>query len=183
VSHARGAAGPAARATMGAVQPGAENPAALKVIARHAEAIATVRAFAERSEALRVVLLLDLGEEAPAMLDAGPGGTLELTHEGEAHEVPGAMPVPAPPRALPEIRPAPSSALRADPQTGELAAPIGAIANLGHAVLGLARAFGGRSVATAEFATQDPDLPMTIVARDGEPLLLAVGDGRFELPL
>jgi len=24
---------------------------------------------------------------------------------------------------------------------------------------------------------------MTIVARDGEPLLLAVGDGRFELPL
>jgi len=24
---------------------------------------------------------------------------------------------------------------------------------------------------------------MTIVAREGEPLLLAVGDGRFELPL
>ena len=93
------------------------------------------------------------------------------------------MPVPAPPRPLPEIRPAPSSALSADPITGELAAPIGAIANLGHAVLGLARAFGGRSVATAEFATQDPDLPMTIVAREGEPLLLAVGDGRFELPL
>ena len=168
---------------MGAVQPGAENPAALKLIARHAEAIATVRAFAERSEALRVVLLLDLGEEAPAMLDAAPGGAVELTDEDGSHDVPAAMPVPAPPRALPEIRPAPSSALRADPQTGELAAPIGAIANLGHAVLGLARAFGGRSVATAEFATQDPDLPMTIVARDGEPLLLAVGDGRFELPL
>ena len=117
------------------------------------------------------------------MLDAAPGGAIELTDEGEAHAVPAEMPVPAPPRALPEIRPAPSSALRADPITGELAAPIGAIANLGHAVLGLARAFGGRSVATAEFATQDPDLPMTIVAREGEPLLLAVGDGRFELPL
>jgi hypothetical protein len=50
-------------------------------------------------------------------------------------------------------------------------------------VLALARAFGGRSVATAEFGTRDPDLPLTIVARDGEPLLLAVGDGRFELPL
>jgi len=24
---------------------------------------------------------------------------------------------------------------------------------------------------------------MTIVAREGEPLLLAVGDGRFELPI
>jgi len=166
------------------VQPGAGNPLALKAIARHAEAIATVRAFAGRSEALRVVLLLDLGaEQEPAMLDAGTGGALVLTDEGEAHEVPAAMPVPAPARALPEIRAAPSSALKADPLTGELAAPIGAIANLGGAVLGLARAFGGRSVASAEFATQDPDLPMTIVAREGEPLLLAVGDGRFELPL
>jgi hypothetical protein len=169
---------------MAAVPPGAENPAALAAIARHADAIATVRAFAARSEALRVVLLLDLGdEEPPAMLDAGPGGTLELTDEGEPHEVPAEMPLPVPPRALPEIRPAPPSALKADPLTGELTAPIGAIANLGHAVLGLARAFGGRTVATAEFATEDPDLPMTIVARDGEPLLLAVGDGRFELPL
>jgi hypothetical protein len=169
---------------MAAVQPGAEDPAALKAIARHAEAIATVRAFAARSEALRVVLLVDLGDDdSPAMLDAAPGGTIELTAEGEAHAVPAGLPVPAPSRALPEIRPAPSSALRADPATGELAAPIGAIANLGHAVLGLARAFGGRTVATAEFATHDPDLPMTIVAREGEPLLLAVGDGRFELPL
>ena len=163
--------------------PGAQDPAALRAIARHADAIATVRAFAERSDALRVVLLVDLGEETPAMLDAAPGGAVELTGEGGVHAVPAELPVPAPPRTLPDIRPAPSSALRADPVTGELAAPIGAIANLGHAVLGLARAFGGRSVATAEFATQDPDLPMTIVAREGEPLLLAVGDGRFELPL
>jgi hypothetical protein len=143
-----------------------------------------VRAFADRAEALRVVLIVDLGDEdSPAMLDASPGGAVELTDEGEVHVVPAEAPVPAAPRALPEIRPAPASALRADPATGELAAPIGAIANLGHAVLGLARAFGGRTVATAEFATQDPDLPMTIVAREGEPLLLAVGDGRFELPL
>jgi hypothetical protein len=168
---------------LAAVPPGAESPAALKAIARHAEAIATVRAFAERSGALRVVLLVDRGDEAPGMLDLTAGGAIELTDEGEAHSVPAGLPVPAPPRALPDIRPAPSSALRADPVTGELAAPIGAIANLGHAVLGLARAFGGRSVATAEFATHDPDLPMTIVAREGEPLLLAVGDGRFELPL
>ena len=48
---------------MADVQPGAEDPAALKAIARHAEAIATVRAFAARSEALRVVLLVDLGDE------------------------------------------------------------------------------------------------------------------------
>jgi hypothetical protein len=169
---------------MAAVHSGADDPAALKSIARHAEAIATVRAFLARSEALRVVLLLDRGDgDPPTMLDARPGEALELIDEGRDHAVAAEVPVPAPPRPLPEIRPAPSSALRADPATGELSAPIGAIANLGGAVLALARAFGGRSVATAEFATQDPELPMTIVARDGEPLLLAVGDGRFELPL
>jgi hypothetical protein len=163
---------------------GAQDPGALKALALHAEALATVRAFAERADALRVVLLVDNGDaEEPAMLDRTADGTVELTHQGSAWTVPPATPVPAPPRALPDIRPAPSSAVRADPVTGELAAPIGAIANLGEAVLGLARAFGGRSVASAEFATHDPELPMTIVARQGEPLLLAVGDGRFELPI
>ena len=110
-------------------------------------------------------------------------GTVELTEAERAWTIPASTPVPVPPRSLPDIRPAPSSALRADPATGELAAPIGAIANLAEAVLGLARAFGRRSVASAEFATADPALPMTIVAREGDPLLLAVGDGRFELPI
>ena len=161
----------------------AADPAALAALARHAEAIATVRAFTAASRAERVVLLLDRGEDEPAMLDGAPDGTIELTDEGRAHTIPAATPVPAAARPLPDLRPAPSSALRADPATGELAAPIGAIANLADAVLGLARAFGGRSVASVEVATHDPDLPMTIVAREGEPLLLAVGDGRFELPI
>ena len=161
---------------------GASNSATL--IARHAEAIATVRAYAERSGSERVVLLVDRGDdETPAMLDRAADGTIELTDGAEPVTIPAAMLVPAEPRALPELRPAPPSSLRADPSTGELAAPIGAIANMATGVLGLARAFGGRSVASADFATQDPELPMTIVAREGEPLLLAVGDGRFELPL
>jgi hypothetical protein len=163
---------------------GAEDPDALEALARHGEALATVRTFAERSRSLRVVVIVDQGESLePAMLDRAADGTVELTDAGRAWTIPASSPVPARPRTLPEIRPAPSSSLRADPVTGELAAPIGAIANLGEAVLGLARAFGRRSVASAEFATADPELPMTIVAREGEPLLLAVGDGRFELPI
>ena len=163
---------------------GAEDPGALEALARHGDALATVRAFAERSQSLRVVVIVDQGDELqPAMLDRSADGTVELTDEGRTWTIPVSSPVPARPRPLPEVRPAPSSALRADPATGELAAPIGAVANLAEAVLGLARAFGGRSVASAEFATADPELPMTIVAREGEPLLLAVGDGRFELPI
>ena len=154
------------------------------ILARHAEAVATVRAYAERAQAGRVVLLVDRGDDRPpAMVDRAADGGIELTDGETTVEIPASAIAPAEPRPLPELRPAPPSSLRADPETGELAAPIGAIANMGAGVLGLATAFGGRSVASADFATQDPDLPMTIVAREGEPLLLAVGDGRFELPL
>jgi hypothetical protein len=90
--------------------------------------------------------------------------------------------VAAPPRTLPELRPPPPTALTIDPDTGELEAPLGAVTNLARGVRGLAAAFGGRSVATADFATRDPELPITIAAREGEPLVLAAGDRRFVLP-
>ena len=151
-------------------------------LARHAEALATIRAFAARSHAERVVLLVDRGSEQTVMLDCAPDLTVEVTEGDSTWTVPADAPTAAPARPLPDIRPAPASSLRVDPVSGELVAPIGAVANLSESVLGLARAFGGRSVASADFATHDPELPMTIVAREGEPLLLAVGDGRFELP-
>jgi hypothetical protein len=148
---------------------------------RHSEAIATVRAFAERSGAMRVVLLVDPGDGSTAtMVECGADGTIELTQGDETFPVPAV--VAAAPRPLPELRPLPATALVIDPETGELEAPLGAIANLGRGVLGLAAAFGGRSVATADFATRDPALPITIAAREGEPLLLAAGDRRFVLP-
>jgi hypothetical protein len=147
----------------------------------HGEAIATLRAFAERSGALRVVLLVDPGDGSTAtMLECDADGTVSLTEGDETVEVP--RDVDGAPRPLPELRPPPASALAIDPDTGQLEAPLGAIANLARAVLGLAVAFGGRSVATADFATRDPSLPITIAAREGEPLLLAAGDRRFVLP-
>jgi hypothetical protein len=151
-------------------------------LARHAEAVATVRAFAERSGALRVVLLVDRGDAATIMLDCDAGGALELTEAGEVVLVDADVPLAAAPRPLPELRPPPPTALAIDTESGQLEAPLGAVANLGRAVLGLARAFGGRSVATADFATRDPELPITIAAREGEPLVLAAGDRRFVLP-
>lgn len=148
---------------------------------RHAEAIATVRAFAERSGALRVVLLVDPGDGTTAtMLDCAADGTLELTEGEETQPVPETVAGTA--RPLPQLRPPPASAIAIDPDTGELEAPLGAIANLASAVLALAQVFGGRSVATADFATRDPAMPITIAAREGEPLLLAAGDRRFVLP-
>jgi hypothetical protein len=146
------------------------------------EAVATVRAFAEQSGAERVVLLADPGNGGEAtMLDCA-GGDVEVTDGGRTWQVPASAAIDAAPRPFPELRPPPPTALAIDAETGELEAPLGAIANLGAALLGLASAFGGRSVATAEFATRDPALPITIAAREGEPLVIAAGDRRFVLP-
>jgi hypothetical protein len=146
------------------------------------EAIATVRAFAERSGALRVVLLVDREGQA-AMVECAADGTVEITDGGRSWELPPGAPVQTTARTLPDVRPAPATALWLDPDTGELEAPLGAVANLARAVLGLARAFGGLSVASVDFATRDPAAPVTIAARDGEPLVVATGDKRFTLPL
>jgi hypothetical protein len=153
---------------------------ALAALARHAEAVATVRAFAARSGAERVVLVVDPGDGSTAtMVEWVRGAPLELT-EGDTTWAITAH-VDAPPRAFGELRPPPATTLAIEPETGDLEAPLGAIANLGRAVIGLAAAFGGRSVATADFATRNPQLPLTIAGRDGEPLVFAVGDRRFVL--
>ena len=71
--------------------PGALDPAALRAIARHADAIATVRAFAERSDALRVVLLAEVHEQDDALrLRAGQ----ERAHGGDRLGVAGGRPHP-----------------------------------------------------------------------------------------
>jgi hypothetical protein len=96
--------------------------------------------------------------------------------------IPAQARIDAPSRPLPDVRPPPPSALAFDPESGGLEAPLGAVANLAHAVLELARSFGGRSVATADFATRDPSLPLTIAAREGEPFVIAAAGKRFVLP-
>ena len=140
-------------------------------------AVATVRAFAERSGAERVVLLLDEGPGAPTLIELTAAG-LEIVARGH----PAPEPAAARPAPLPEIRRPPASALALDLEHGELEAPIGTVVHLAEVVLALARAAGGRSVATVDFSTRDPELPLTIAAREGEPIVLAVGDRQFLLP-
>jgi hypothetical protein len=143
------------------------------------EAVATALAFADAAGAHRVILLIDRGDDTPAlMVDAVHDGTAEVTDGDRTETVtppPGAQPKP-----LPEIRATPHTAIRLDFATGELSAPLGAIEHLADSVRALARAFGGRTVATAEFPTRD--FPFTIAAREGEPAILSAGDEEYELP-
>ena len=143
--------------------------------------LATLDEFAVRTGAERVVVLLDRGEAfPPVLLEKLEDGTLQVTED--ADPVPVAPDPAALPAALPDLRSVPASALSADPEAGELAAPIGSVQLLADSVLALARALGGRSVATATFATRDPGMPLTVAAREGEPVVLDIGGRQFSMP-
>ena len=137
--------------------------------------LATVQDFAG---AERVAVLLD--RQPPTLVERLEDATLHVT-EGETTRIAVAS-SGTPGLALPALRAVPASAIGADPESGELAAPIGSIQLLADSVLALARALGGRSVATATFATRDPETPLTVAAREGEPVVLDIAGRHFTLP-
>ena len=141
--------------------------------------LATLQDFSARAGAERVAVLLDC--EPPLLVERLEDASLHVT-EGEMTRVATSRPETLG-LALPDLRAVPASALSADPDTGELAAPIGSIQLLADSVLALARALGGRSVATATFATRDPDTPLTLAAREGEPVVLDIAGRHFNLPV
>ena len=156
--------------------------AAAEALARHGEAVATVRDYQQRTGALRVVVLIDRGDdEAPLMVDCDDEQAVEITDGDRIVTIPGEADAPNAPRPLPEIRQTPASAIEMDLATGDLQAPLGAIEHLAQTLQALARAFGRRSVATAELATRDPATTITLAARDKEPAVLAAGDYEYTL--
>jgi hypothetical protein len=157
------------------------DPSALMALARHSEEVATVRVFRERSGANHVTLLVETGAGETAMVECDVTGAIEITEGDDVAFIPAGAAIPGPARALPDIRPTPATAIRLDEATGELAAPLGTIDHLASIVLALASTFGGLTVATAEFATHDPTLPLTFAAREGERVVLEAGEAQYEL--
>jgi hypothetical protein len=152
-------------------------------VGRHAVALASVRELGARSGAQRVVLLVDEGERAEAtMIEWAEGGTFLLTEAGVTEPVVPSAIAQVTPAVLPDVSPVPPSALTVAAETGELAAPLGVLAALAEALMALAAAFGGRSVATAEFASRDPERPFALAARPGEPVVAQIGSEVFAFP-
>jgi hypothetical protein len=156
--------------------------AAAEALARHGEAVATVRDYQQRTGAMRVVVLVDRGDEQPPlMLDCDEDQSVEITDGDAVATIPAGANAPAAPKSLPDIRATPPSAIDLDLRTGDLQAPLGAIEHTAQTLQALARAFGRRSVATAELATRDPETTITLAARDNEPAVLAAGDYEYTL--
>jgi hypothetical protein len=145
-----------------------------------AQIVVTLRTFVHAAGALEATLLLDQGAEVPPLVAECPAVGPVLLGEGE--EVVQLDPdrLAAEPLPLPEVRELPP--FEVDAVRAEITAPLGGVEHHARAVRGLAEAFPGRSVVSVSFATTDPQLPLTIAARGGDPLVLALGeDEQFEM--
>ncbi|MCW3065895.1 MAG: hypothetical protein JWN32_3067 [Solirubrobacterales bacterium] len=142
--------------------------------------VATLRAFLVQTEALRVVLLLDRGDAEPLVVDCDAAGALEIA-DGEVIRSlePGAFAADAP-LPLPDVHRLPP--VEVDPDVGQITAPLGTLERTATGVRATAHLFGGRSVFTAAFQTNDPDAPLFIAARGEEPLVISLGAREWELP-
>ena len=75
-----------------------------EAVGRHAVALASVRELAARAGALRVVLLVDEGDDAQAtMVEWAGDGTLELTEAGITETVEPAAIAQVGPAVLPDV--------------------------------------------------------------------------------
>lgn len=141
---------------------------------------ATARALVREAGALRVTLVLDRGEDAlPVLLDCVGEDPVELAEGERALTLPEELVAGAEPLELPEVR-RPDS-LAVDLDRAEVVAPMGAVAGLAVAVRTVGEALPGRGVATAQWATGDPEVPFTIAARAGEPVVLGIGEELFTM--
>jgi hypothetical protein len=160
----------------------------------------TLRAFTGLVGAEAAVLLLDRGDGGlPFVVDCPAEGLVTLA-EGEQLVELDAARLAAEPLPLPVFDGVAAGApLRAGTVRAELAAltaggsPSGAagggaaaggasIAPLARALRELTGGFPGRSVVSATFATDDPDRPLQLTARAGDPLVVSLGDEQAELP-
>jgi hypothetical protein len=140
--------------------------------------VETLRAFLHDCGAVRVVAIVD-GDE-PAIVDVGRLAPIEVTTDAGMVHLAHATPLDAEPLARPRVRQLPP--FEVDPNQGTVIGTMGGVDMIADALRELASVFGGASVAMAQFATSAGDTLLTVSARAGEPVLVAIGDEQFELP-
>jgi hypothetical protein len=140
-------------------------------------AIALARELLHGAAALRVSIALDA--EPPAVIECARFGAVVVhEHDAElqlAHDAGTGVELPE----LPLMRPLP--AFEVDAETGSVAGMLGGLEMLGRAVRELAALLPGASVVAAEFETTDPDCPLGLAGRPGEPVVVLLGEHEFEL--
>jgi hypothetical protein len=156
-------------------------PPAEEARERIAEIAVTLRRFVHACGALEATLLLDQGAKLPVLVVECPAVGPVLLGEGEQLVQLDADRLAAAPLPLPDVKALPP--FEVDAVRAEITAPLGGIEHHARAVRAVAELFPGHSVLSVEFATTDVELPLTIAARAGDPLVLGLGaEEQFEMP-
>lgn len=142
-------------------------------------AIALARELLHGSGALRTTIAVDAAapvivecERLRAIVVHDGAGRRELPHDAAADL---ALP------QLPFMHRLPP--FDVDAAAGSVAGALGGLEMLGRAVSSLASLLPGASVVAADYETNDPDAPLGIAARAGEPLVVLLGEHEFALDL
>ena len=155
-------------------------PSAEAARERIAQIAVTLRTFVHAAGALEATLLLDQGSEVPPLVVECPAVGPVLVGEGEDVVQLAADRLAAQPLSLPEVRALPP--FEVDAVRAEITGPLGGIEHHARAVRAVAELFPGRSVLSVGFATTDPETPLRIAARAGDPIVLALGEEeQFEM--
>ena len=143
-------------------------------MAEPAAVAATLRAYVAASGALGATAVLDEG-----VVDVEADGSASF----EPHGSPVAEPLDAhggEPLSLGlEVRAL--APFRVDPVAGEVTGHLGALEHLAEGVRALAAALGGSSVALVRFPAEDGETPFALAAREGEGLVVVIGDEQYEM--
>jgi hypothetical protein len=147
------------------------------------QVVVTLREFLHAPGALRAVALVETeaGAAGSAVVDCGRLAPIEVDFGDRIVHLPHAVALSPAAPPLPHLPPLPP--FEVDAAEGRVAGPMGAVERIAEAVSDLAAALGGRSVALAQWPSDDPGAPLGVSARaDGsEPLVLSIGEEEFEM--
>jgi hypothetical protein len=143
-------------------------------------AIALGRELLHGCGALRVSIALDA--QPPAIVECTRLRPVVIYEEGAepvtlAHDAAGDVELPE----LPFMHQVPP--FEVDAGSGTVAGALGGLEMLGRAVRDVAALLPGASVVAAEFETTDPEAPLGLAGRPGEPVVVLAGELELELEL
>ena len=143
--------------------------------------VATLREFLHTANAVQVQAVVDRTPDSPALVSCGRLEPIEVVRGNEVVHLPHGVDLAvAPPADLPAVPALPP--FEVDAEAGAITGPLGGVEAVARAVEGLATFLPERSVAVAFYPTTEPDLPLGIAARVGEPVVLSIGEQQFNLP-
>lgn len=140
-------------------------------------AIALARELLHATGALRVRIAVDL--DPPVVVGCERFGAIVVSDARADRVLPHDAAADVALAALPLMRQLP--AFEVDAAAGSVAGVLGGLEMLGRAVRGLAALLPGETVVAADFETTDPDSPLGLAGRHGQPVAVLLGEHAFEL--